>query len=107
MSSEKEFCRIANDFANTAQVQISRLEGEILELQKDLAKKQTQRNSATRALERAANYPVTRGVDYVCPACWVLEGATAILRNIPSDIPAEDGFQCSACGRNFSIPFRD
>jgi hypothetical protein len=106
MSVEVGLTRLAADFAQTAQIRISSLQREIFELQNELAKKHAESKSAGGALERAANYPVTRGVDYLCPACWVLDGRESRLQ-LHEGSGAEDNFDCGSCQRSFAIPFRD
>lgn len=102
MSNDAGFSRLAHDLAEAAKVTIPHLEKEIFELQTELTQKEAQREAAGRAIERAANYPLTRGIDRICPSCWVLDGVESTLRCVPSST-SDDLYMCNTCNRDVVI----
>lgn len=77
-----------------------RLEEEQMRLETELAVVKSKLDSANSTLQRARDFPVKRGGDYVCPVCWV-EGDTSLLVPTPGT-EEEDYFRCRNCGCEWS-----
>jgi hypothetical protein len=86
----------AGEFAERAHQRKIELDRKHSDLQVELAKVEAERQSASDALKRLANYPVKLGADYQCPRCWVQRGAMSPLKPIPSDTN-DDLFRCQLC----------
>jgi len=67
----EEMKRSAIGYADHATARIVGLDKELAEIEKQKAKIEAEREKARGALKRAANFPVTNGIDYLCPLCWV------------------------------------
>lgn len=82
--------------ASCATSTIPELDRQIAEMEEQKEKIEVKRLVAHDALERATNYPVKRGADYLCPLCWVSEGKMSPLRSVPGR--GRDGiFGCGKC----------
>jgi seryl-tRNA synthetase len=64
----------AAEYANHLQATISNLDQQLADIEKQKAQVQAERHKASLALKRAADFPVKRGADYLCPICWVDDG---------------------------------
>ena len=97
------FLKIAQDAATDAQSHVSDIERKLAEIEQEKLKLEAQRALARSALQRAANYPVTRGADYLCPLCWVDDSRESTLRPVPSS-DRNDIFRCNGCHYEAIIP---
>ncbi len=100
-----ELMRVARDFAAQFDQRKARLEQEELDLETALAKKRQEREAASLAPQRLADYPVTVGPDYLCPRCWIADGRSVPLSGAPSPDPNQDVFRCGTCRTEFSVRF--
>jgi hypothetical protein len=91
-----EMKRIAREIAEHAQAKISNLDQQLAEIDKQKMQINTEREKASSALKRAANFPVKLGADYLCPACWVDDDVTSTMRPAPSP-DRNDIFRCNRC----------
>jgi hypothetical protein len=80
MTVDDQLCEIAMEAADTQRQIISRLERDILQLATEIEKKKANRMMAADAAQRALNFPVKAGVDYLCPVCWVERETRCVLR---------------------------
>jgi hypothetical protein len=104
MTIERELARIAQALATSLEGRQARLEQEIIDLQKETAKKQAALDAARIAPKRLTDFRVTLGRDFQCPYCWVEHGVRSSLRAVghPSGGNADiDYFRCNACERGF------
>jgi hypothetical protein len=104
MSTGDELRRIACEAAQYAQARVTQLDAEIFDLQKQLASKQTERDAASSALDRYANFPLSAGADGPCPYCWIETGQNVPIRPIGGGTSTEDFFRCSN-GHDITVPF--
>jgi aspartate/methionine/tyrosine aminotransferase len=88
--------KAANEIAQQAAARISNLDRQIAEIEEQKKKIETDRTKARGSLQRAANFPVKNGADYLCPSCWVDEGKMTPLNPIPSQT-SDDIFICPLC----------
>lgn len=98
MGIEETLHREAHDMAIAAQHNVVTFEQEVAGLEKRLAETQAKRDAARFATQRLANYRVSLGTDYQCPACWIEHERTVPLRSIPSRTH-DDIFRCRNCLR--------
>ncbi len=103
MTADQELRKIASETARYAQARVTRLEEEVLDLEKRLAEKKTERDSARLAAKRLSNFQVTIGTDYQCPRCWIESGTRSPLRPIGGGTRDEDFFRCRR-GHDVTIP---
>ncbi|HZD75623.1 MAG TPA: hypothetical protein VE218_01375, partial [Acidobacteriaceae bacterium] len=83
--------------AEELQATRSRLERETLELEARLADAKSQLDAVSYAAQRAANYPVVVGRNYLCPKCWVQRNAAVKLALLRRG-RRHDVYRCSNCG---------
>jgi aspartate/methionine/tyrosine aminotransferase len=88
--------KAANEIAQQAAARISNLDRQIAEIDEQKKKIETDRTKARGSLQRAANFPVKSGANYLCPSCWVDEGKMTPLNPIPSQT-SDDIFICPLC----------
>jgi aspartate/methionine/tyrosine aminotransferase len=88
--------KAADEIAQQAAARISNLDGQIAEIEQQKKKIETDRMKARSALQRAANFPVKSGANYLCPSCWIDEGKMTPLNPIPSQT-SDDIFICPLC----------
>jgi hypothetical protein len=86
----------AQEFAEHTHTQITHFDKQLAEIEKQKAAIEADRVKARSALKRAADFPVKRGADYLCPLCWVDDGVTSTLRPVPST-DRHDIFRCNTC----------
>jgi uncharacterized small protein (DUF1192 family)/DNA-directed RNA polymerase subunit RPC12/RpoP len=86
----------AIEIADRLEARVSQLDREIAGLEQERAKKQAERDLASRAPQRLANFPVQVGSDYLCPRCWIEEGKRSPIAPIPSET-RDDIFRCPLC----------
>ena len=103
MSLRNYFMNTAQEAAKSAEQRIAYLDAELAEVEKQKANIDEKRAAARIAFERLANYPVTRGTDYLCPLCWVEDGKDSLLRPVPSH-DRNDIFRCRVCHYEAVIP---
>lgn len=55
---------------------------------------------------RVFSYPPRLGRDYLCPRCWIKDGARSTLRSVPGT-NEYDILKCNsnACAAEFIVPF--
>jgi hypothetical protein len=88
--------KAAQDAADHTQGLISALDAKLAAIEREKAELDANRLTLRGALQRAADYPVTSGADYLCPICWVEDGKSAVMK--PMHIQtADDIFQCRVC----------
>jgi predicted RNA-binding Zn-ribbon protein involved in translation (DUF1610 family) len=102
MSLDEQIRQIAGEVAAHAQQREARLEREKLDLETKLAEKQAALNAAHLASDRFSNFPVTLGIDFLCPYCWIEDGKKSILRR-SSGTTTHDFLDCDACGRQIEV----
>jgi hypothetical protein len=91
-----EMKRRAQEIAEYAHAKIASLDTQLADIEKQKAAIEAERHMARGALKRAADFPVKRGADYLCPACWVDDNVIATLRPVPST-DRHDIFRCNTC----------
>jgi hypothetical protein len=89
--------KAANEIAQQAAARISNLDRQIAEIEEQKKKIETDRTKARGSLQRAANFPVKNGADYLCPSCWVDEGK--MTPSIPSPAKQVTIFLYAPCAR--------
>jgi len=105
MTSMVEHLRqAADDYAAHAQQRITQLDARLAEIEKEKDKIEAERAAARGALQRAADYPMTDGINYLCPICWV-DGKRSLLRGVASTT-RDDIVRCGACSYEDVIPSR-
>jgi hypothetical protein len=95
--------KAAQVIASHATDRIAELDLQIAEIEDEKTKIQTERMKARDALQRAANFPVKSGADYLCPLCWVDEGKMSPLKRDPRETRS-DIFRCGLCNYEAVIP---
>jgi hypothetical protein len=91
-----EMKRWARDYAQHAHTKIARLDNELADIEKKKSQINAERDKARGALKRAADFPVKRGADYLCPLCWVDDDVASTLRSVGSP-DNRDIFRCNRC----------
>ncbi len=91
-----EMKRIAQEIAENAHEKMVRFDKQLEDIEQSKTEINAERQKARGALKRAADFPVKRGADYLCPLCWVDDGVIATLRPVPSDT-RQDIFRCNTC----------
>lgn len=93
----------ASEVAEYAQTQISQIDEKLAQIEHQKIELEAERTKIRGALQRAADFPVTRGADYLCPLCWVDEAKESTLRPVPSG-NRDDIFRCNSCHYETVIP---
>ena len=97
MANPFDFLRkAANKAAENAHAKITEFDRQIAEIDNKKLEMHTKSAMARGSLNRAANFPVKNGADYLCPLCWVDEGKMSPLRPVPSQ-DRHDIFRCGLC----------
>jgi hypothetical protein len=91
-----EMKRKAQEIAEHAYGKIAQLDDQLADIEKQKAAIDAERENARGALKRAADFPVKRGADYLCPLCWVDNAVTSTLRPVGSP-DSRDIFRCNIC----------
>jgi hypothetical protein len=86
----------AQEIAEHAHTKIASLDNQLADTEKQKAAIDAERQKAHGALKRAADFPVNRGADHLCPLCWVSDGVTSTLLPAPSP-NRQDIFRCNIC----------
>lgn len=105
MNIALQLTEIAEGYAQRAQQRVPELEHQIAEIEAKLVQARTEREAASRAAQRLADYPVKIGVEYFCPRCWIDHGRRAALSPIPSDTN-NDLLRCHVCHLDIEIEAR-
>ena len=82
MPTEGVLRGIAREVAEYAQEGVAHLDQEVLELQRQLAEKEAERDAARAAPQRLPTYRAGDGGNYYCPNCWIERGVQSALRSI-------------------------
>ena len=104
MNQRSALSRIAQEIAEAAQNRASALRREIVELEKQAAKKKAALDQSNFANDRLANFHVMIGADYQCPHCWIESGVRSALRPTGRGRDNEDVFACHAEGHEIFFP---
>lgn len=105
--AEIELRRIAWELAAASQSQLTKTAAEISELEEELRLLKARLAGQLDAQARLNTYvPRIGPFDYVCPNCWIVDGASVLLKPLPFTRPSEDILRCVACGRDFGISLR-
>lgn len=88
--------KIAQEAADDANARISELDRQLAEIEKQKAEIDAKRTDARGVFQRLANFPVTSGVDYLCPLCWVDDDKRSLLAPVASQT-RQDLFSCRVC----------
>jgi hypothetical protein len=105
MSLEHEILKLAAEIAERLQQRSISLEQEILDLEARITQKEAERDLASRAPKRLANFEVQFRGYYQCPACWIeRETRSPLHPRTGADIT--DTFECSDCRNTFTISAR-
>jgi hypothetical protein len=104
---EDQFRAFAQEIAQRAQSRVLDLEREIFDLETVLAKKKAERDSASLAPQRLANFDVKLGTDYQCPSCWIERETRSSLRPTRNGTDTEDYVGCPKCHREFTLKYRE
>jgi hypothetical protein len=104
MNQRSALSKIAEELTEAAQNRASALRREIVELEKETAKKKSALDAANLAHERLANYTVLIGTEYQCPRCWIESEVRSALRPTGRGLDNEDVFACHVKGHEIAIP---
>jgi hypothetical protein len=58
---------------------------------------------AREAPQRVADFQVSIDGEYLCPRCWVYDGQKLFLKQVASDSPKTESFECER-RHTFTIP---
>ena len=92
----------AQEIADYAHEKIARFDKQLADIEQEKTKLNAERHKAQGSLQRAADFRVKSGADYLCPLCWLDDGITSRLRPAPST-DRHDIFRCNTC--NFEMSF--
>jgi hypothetical protein len=101
MSIEGELRQRAREIATHVRARAAQLSDEYLEAQKRAIQLKLEFDLSNRALKRTTDYQVMRGVDYLCPWCWIERGIENSLYPVPGTTRT-DIFKCSN-GHDFTV----
>jgi len=99
-----EVRKAAMEIANEMVSRLTDRERELADIEKRKAEIQAECDAIRSAPKRLANFPVKKGIDYLCPRCWVEEGKTIPLSPIPSPT-RDDNFRCLLCRFEITVSY--
>ncbi len=104
MTPEKRLRQLASEIANRLQTQMFRLQSELDQVEKRKIELEAQLDTTRLAEKRYTDFPVTIGIDYACPQCWIEHGKRSALKAIDGGTDQFDLFRCTVCGTKISVP---
>ncbi|HWM47998.1 MAG TPA: hypothetical protein VNR11_13925 [Xanthobacteraceae bacterium] len=104
MSLAGQLKRMAGEIAEQAQQRVDELERQLVEIETRKATIEKERATALLAPQRVEGFPVKAGSDYLCPRCWVENGAISPLHPIASQT-SDDVLRCRTCHLEVAVSF--